>query len=76
MKMTENGLGLPETLTADEALKWAIGVLAARRRDWDWTERKGLSKERLDYEKHFEAWDIAAINTLHALKDPTAGGEA
>jgi hypothetical protein len=73
VRTTENGLGLPESLTADEALKWAIGVLAARRRDWDWTERKGLSKDRLEYEKHYEAWDNAAIDALAKLKE---GGEA
>ena len=73
MKLTENGLGLPETLTSNEALKWAIKVLGARRRDWNWTDRKGLSKERLDYEKHFEAWDNAAIDALSNLNK---GGEA
>ena len=73
MKMTENGLGLPESLTADEALKWAITVLGGRRRDWDWTERKGLSKDRLEQEKHFEAWDNAAIDALSNLNK---GGEA
>ena len=60
-------------LTANEALEWAIGVLTARRRDWDWTERKGLSEDRLEQEKHFEAWDKATIDALAKLKE---GGEA
>ena len=72
--MTENGLILPESLTADEALKWAIGVLSGRRRDWNWTERKGLSKDRLENEKYFEAWDNAAIDALAKLLKE--GGEA
>jgi len=72
--MTENGLGLPETLTSNEALKWAITVLGGRRRDWDWTERKGLSKDRLEHERYFEARDNAAIDALAKLIKE--GGEA
>jgi len=67
MRLTKNGLGLPEYLTSDEALEWAMKVLAARRHDWYWTEREGLSEKRLETEKYLEAWDEAAITALAKL---------
>ena len=76
MKMTENGLGLPESLTTYEAMKWALGVLDGRRRDWNFTDRTGLSKDRLEWEKYFEAWDEATIKAFRMYLDLFDGNES
>ena len=65
-----------ESMTKNEAIEWALVVLNDRRRKWAWTDRSEMSKERLEMELHCDSGDEAAINTLHALKDPTEGGEA